>query len=220
MRRFADRAEAGRQLAAALAAHRGPNTVVLGLPRGGIPVAHEVAAALGAPLDVLVVRKLGVPAQPELAFGAIGEGVRVLNDVVLRRTGLTAAEMAAVEDVERAELRRRAELYRSDRPGVALSGRLALIVDDGFATGATARAAALVARAQGAATVVLAAPIGSPNAVAELRDVADDVVCLAAPAGFRAVGQGYHDFGQTSDGQVCALLRAAHGDRPGQPTGQ
>jgi predicted phosphoribosyltransferase len=211
MERFADRVDAGRHLAEALRSYRGRDAVVLGLPRGGVPVAYEVATALNAPLDVLVVRKLGVPYQPELAFGAIGEGgVRVLNEAMLRRLGLSAADVAAVEDVERAELGRRVDAYRAGRPGEPLAGRVALIVDDGFATGATARAAALVARAHGAATVVLAAPIGAADTVADLRTVADDVVCLGAPAGFQAVGQGYHDFGQTSDEQVRALLAAAH----------
>lgn len=214
MRRFADRADAGRQLATALQGYRGRDAVVLGLPRGGVPVAYEVATALGAPLDVLVVRKLGVPYQPELAFGAIGEGgVRVLNDAVLRRIGLTETDIATVEDAERAELRRRVAAYRGGRPGTPLAGRVALIVDDGFATGATARAAALVARAQGAETVVLAAPIGAPDTVAGLREVADDVVCPGMRRGFEAVGQGYDEFSQTSDEQVCALLAAA---RPGR----
>ena len=213
MRRFEDRADAGRRLAEALQRYRRRDVVVLGLPRGGVPVAAEVAAALDAPLDVLVVRKLGVPAQPELAFGAIGEGrtdddvVRVLNDVVLRRTGLSPEAIAAVEQAERDELRRRVLRYRAGREGHPLTGRVAVIVDDGFATGATARAAALVARAQGAATVVLAAPIGAAETVAALREVADDVVCLGAPADFVAVGQGYRDFGQTSDDEVCDLLR-------------
>lgn len=212
MKRFADRTEAGRLLAAALASYLGRDVVVLGLPRGGVPVASEVAAALHAPLDVLVVRKLGVPYQPELAFGAIGEGgVRVFNDAVLRRTGLDSAAIAAVEDVQRAELHRRIERYRGGRPGVELAGRIALIVDDGFATGATARAAARVARAQGAQTVVLAAPIGAPGAIAGLREVADDVVCLGVPRNFLAVGHGYEDFDQISDEQVCEILAAARG---------
>ena len=206
---FADRVDAGRHLAGALLAYRGPDTVVLGLPRGGVPVAAEVARALGAPLDVLVVRKLGVPRQPELAFGAIGEGgVRVFNDAVLRRVGLTDQEVARVEDAERAELERRLHRYRGGRPGLPLAGRVAIIVDDGFATGATARAAALVARESGAARVVVAAPIGAPDTIAGLRQVADEVVCLGAPPGFVAVGQGYRDFGQTSDDEVCDLLRA------------
>lgn len=214
MRPFADRAEAGRLLAERLRDHRiseeGPDVVVLGLPRGGVPVAYEVARALGAPLDVLVVRKLGVPSQPELAFGAIGEGgVRVLNDQVVRRAGVSAAAMAAVEEAELAELHRRVHRYRGGRPAVPITGTTVIIVDDGFATGATARAAALVARAGGAARVVLAAPIGAPDTVAALREVADEVVCLGAPVGFIAVGQGYRTFDQTSDEQVCALLEAA-----------
>lgn len=212
MKRFANRADAGRHLAERLAGYRGRDVVVLGLPRGGVPVAAEVARALGAPLDVLVVRKLGVPYHRELAFGAIGEGdVRVLNDSVLRSAGLSAAAIAEVENAERAELQRRLARYRSGRAGVPVAGRIAIIVDDGFATGATARAAALVARAQGADEVVLAAPIGAADTVAMLADVADDVICLGAPAGFVAVGQGYRDFGQTSDEEVCALLES-----PGQ----
>ena len=207
MKRFADRSDAGRRLAELLTAYRDRDVVVLGLPRGGVPVAAEVAHALDAPLDVLVVRKLGVPTQPELAFGAIGEdGVRVLNDTVLRRIGLGDNETSAVEAVERAELERRVARYRGGRPGQELAGRTVLVIDDGFATGATARAAVLVARARGAKTVVLAAPIGAADTVAELRTVADDVVCLGAPLDFVAVGQGYVDFSQTTDAQVCALL--------------
>lgn len=221
MKRFADRAEAGRQLAAALQDYRGHDPLVLGLPRGGVPVAYQVAAALRAPLDVLVVRKLGVPYQPELAFGAIGEGgVEVLNDAVLRRTGLSRDDMAAVEAEQRTELQRRIDRYRGGQPGLDPRGRTVLIVDDGFATGATARAAALVARARGAGTVVLAAPIGAPDTLDMLREVADEVVCLGAPRDFMAVGQGYDDFGQTSDEEVCALLAAAHRDRPAPQTGQ
>ncbi len=216
MTRFADRADAGRRLAGALAGYRGRDAVVLGLPRGGVPVAYQVAAALSAPLDVLVVRKLGVPHRPELAFGAIGEGtdgdrcIRVFNDAVLRQMDVPGAELQAVEGAERTELERRVHRYRGRRPGPQLAGRVVLIVDDGFATGATARVAALVARARGAATVVLAAPIGAPAAVAGLGDSADDVVCLTAPGGFTAVGQGYQDFAQTSDAEVCSLLESAH----------
>ena len=219
MARFADRADAGRRLAERLHDCLGPqhdadlhdaDLLVLGLPRGGVPVAYEVAEALGAPLDVLVVRKLGVPHHPELAFGAIGEdGVRVLNESVLRRCGVSAADAAAVQTAEHDELQRRVRRYRGDRAGAAVAGQTALIVDDGFATGATAKAAALVARAKGARRVVLAAPIGSADTVAALREVADDVVCLTMPRGFFAVGQGYRDFGQTSDAEVCALLEAA-----------
>jgi putative phosphoribosyl transferase len=208
--RFRDRADAGRRLAERLQAYRGRDVLVLGLPRGGVPVAFEVAQALGAPLDVLVVRKLGVPYQPELAFGAIGEGgVRVLNDTVLRLAGLRDADIAEVERVQRAELQRRVDRYRGGREGLPLAGRVVLIVDDGFATGATAQAACLVARAASAARIVLAAPIGSSDTVADLGRYADDVVCLGAPAFFHAVGQGYRNFSQTSDDEVCALLARA-----------
>lgn len=221
MRRFADRTDAGRRLAEALGGYRDRDVLVLGLPRGGVPVAHQVAAALHAPLDVLVVRKLGVPSQPELAFGAIGEGgVKVLNDSVLRRIGLSPDEMAAVEAEQRTELQRRVDRYRGGRPGLDPRGRTVLIVDDGFATGATARAAALVARARGADVVVLAAPIGAPDTLEALGEVADAVVCLVMPRDFMAVGQGYDDFRQTLDDEVCALLAAAHGQRPGPETGQ
>lgn len=221
MKRFADRADAGRRLAEALGRFRGSDVLVLGLPRGGVPVAYQVAAALQAPLDVLVVRKLGVPYQPELAFGAIGEdGVEVFNDAVLQRAGLSAESIAAVEAEQRTELQRRVDRYRGGRPGLDLAARTVLIVDDGFATGATARAAALVARARGAGAVILAAPIGAADAAAGLQEVADEVVCLGAPRDFVAVGQGYDDFGQTSDEEVCALLEVAHRNRPGSETGQ
>lgn len=213
MQRYVDRADAGRRLAGRLLSYRDRSPLVLGLPRGGVPVAFEVAKELQAPLDVLVVRKLGVPSQPELAFGAIGEGgVRVLNDSVLRHVLVSEAEIADVEAGQRTELRRRVERYRGDRAPIPLTGRVVVIVDDGFATGSTARAACLVARAQGAATVVLAAPIGAPDTVAELRHYADDVVCPGAPRYFSAVGQGYDNFDQTSDEEVCTLLRCAeHG---------
>ncbi|BBX06073.1 hypothetical protein MAIC_08760 [Mycolicibacterium aichiense] len=210
MQRFADRADAGRRLAESLTAYRGRDALVLGLPRGGVPVAFEVAKALAAPLDVLVVRKLGVPGQPELAFGAIGEdGVRVINDAVLRHVVVSDAEIAEVDAEQRTELARRVARYRGDRTPQPLTGRVVLIVDDGFATGSTARAACLVARARGAAKVVLAAPIGAPDTIAELRCYADEVVCLGAPRYFSAVGQGYDDFRQTSDEQVTALLDCA-----------
>lgn len=187
--------------------------VVLGLPRGGVPVAYEVARRLRTPLDVLLVRKLGVPFQPELAFGAIGEGgVRVINDAVVQQGHLSPDDMAAVEREQTAELARRAERYRHGRDPVPLAGRTALIVDDGLATGATARAACEVARAQGAQRVVLAVPIGARDTVAGLSDVADAVVCLYSPDVYYAVGQGYRDFTQTSDEEVVRLLDAAHTD--------
>ena len=205
-----DRVDAGRRLAERLLEYRERrDVVVLGLPRGGVPVGYEVAKAIDAPLDVLIVRKLGVPSQPELAFGAIGEGgVRLLNESVLRHVQVSEADIATVEANQWAELRRRAERYRGGRAALPLAGRVALIVDDGFATGSTARAACMIARAQGAARAVLAAPIGARDTVAALARVADDVVCLNVPAHFAAVGQGYADFSQTSDEEVCALLEA------------
>lgn len=212
---FDDRVDAGRQLAKSLASLRGQDVVVLGLPRGGVPVAFEVAKALRAPLDVLVVRKLGVPFQPELAFGAIGEGgVRVINDAVVREADLSADDIAAVEAKQRAELARRSEMFRSGHERIALAGRTAVIVDDGVATGATARAACQVARAQGASRVVLAVPIGGRDVFARFAGYADEVVCLHTPEFFFAVGQGYRNFAQISDGEVVRLLdRARDGSR-------
>ncbi|MEV0067921.1 MULTISPECIES: phosphoribosyltransferase [unclassified Amycolatopsis] len=188
----------------------GENVVVLGLPRGGVPVALEVAPTLGAPLDVIVVRKLGVPYQPELALGAIGEGgVRVLNENVVRMTRVTADEIAAVQRAQRIELRRRVAKCRGGRAGISAAGPTALIVDDGVATGSTARSACRVARARGATRVVLAVPVGAPDAILALRDDADEVVCLETPPCFCAVGEWFTDFGQTTDDEVAELLRRA-----------
>ena len=179
MKLFDDRVDAGRQLAQRLDSFDGQDVVVLGLPRGGVPVAFEVAKALQAPLDVLVVRKLGVPFQPELAFGAIGEdGVRVLNDDVVRAARLDGDDMDAVERKQRIELRRRAQRFRRGRDRISLTGRIAVIVDDGIATGATAKAACQVARAHGASRVVLAVPIGPDDIVERFAGYADEVVCL------------------------------------------
>ena len=206
---FADRTEAGKLLAGRLDSFAGPDVVVLGLPRGGVPVAFEVAQALGAPLDVIIVRKLGVPFQPELAMGAIGEdGVRVINDEVMGLAELTRGELAAVEEREAAELDRRANMIRRVRPRVGLTGRTALIVEDGIATGSTARAACQVARAHGAARVVLAAPVGPPDTADRFATEADEVILYATPELFRGVGQFYRDFGQTSDEEVLELLTA------------
>lgn len=214
---FADRRDAGRQLGQALAALRGRDVVVLGLPRGGVPVAHEVANALHAPLAVIVVRKLGLPTQPELAMGAIGEdGVRVLNADIVRGSDVGLGVVDAVEAAERAELDLRVRRFRPHGARRSVLGKVAVIVDDGIATGATARAACAVARAHGAARVVLAAPIGAPRSVAELGDVADDVVCLETPRWFSAVGRGYRDFSQVSDDEVVELLTA---DGPEGPPG-
>ncbi|MEO3890935.1 phosphoribosyltransferase [Nonomuraea sp. B5E05] len=186
------------------------DVVVLGLPRGGVPVAFEVARVLGAPLDVIVVRKLGVPYQPELGFGALGEGdIRVINPEVVRMADVTPSEMATVEKSERAEVLRRARRFRDDRPPVDLAGRTVIVVDDGIATGSTARAACQVARARGAARVILAVPVGAPDTVASLRKDADEVICLETPAALWAIGVWYADFTQITDEQVVELLRRA-----------
>ncbi|MFD8777379.1 phosphoribosyltransferase family protein [Streptomyces sp. NPDC056713] len=211
--RFTDRTDAGRRLAAAVQHLRDEEPVVLGLPRGGVPVAFEVARALGAPLDVIVVRKLGVPYQPELAFGAIGEGgVRVLNDDVVRHCGIEPDHIAAVERTERQELERRARRYRGGRPASAGEAHTVIVVDDGIATGATAAAACQVVRAQGAARVVLAVPVAPPDAVRRLSAVADDVVCLSVQPLFGSVGEWYSDFSQTTDEEVAACLARAVAD--------
>ncbi|WP_405088399.1 phosphoribosyltransferase [Microbispora sp. NBC_01389] len=184
--------------------------VVVGLPRGGVPVAFQVARALGAPLDVILVRKLGVPYQPELGFGAIGEGgVRVVNPDVVRLARLSDDEMAAVERRERAELERRARRFRGAREPVDLAGRTVIVVDDGIATGGTARAACQVARAHGASRVVLAVPVGAPETIASLRGDADEIVCLDTPDHFYAIGAWYEDFTQTSDEDVMECLHRA-----------
>lgn len=210
---FRDRRDAGRQLAGALDRLRDEAPVVLGLPRGGVPVADEVAQALGAPLDVILVRKLGVPRQPELAMGAIGEdGVRVVNELVIESALVEPDDLAAVEQRERRELEARADRYRRGRPRVDLEGRLALIVDDGVATGSTARAAIAVARAHGAREVVLAIPVAPPRTCRDLAQEADEVVCLEQPEGFMAVGQFYDDFSQTGDDEVVACLDRLRAD--------
>lgn len=206
---FADRVDAGQQLAEALRHLEREKPVVLGLPRGGVPVAFQVAQTLGAELDVIVVRKLGVPHHEEVAFGAIGEGgVRVVNDIAGRLL-VGKQDLAAVERVEEAELVRRAQLYRAGRARTPLGGRTVIVVDDGFATGATAEAACLVVRAQQPARVVLAVPVAPPEAVVRLRRSADEVVCLSVPRLFYAVGEWYRDFSQTSDEEVVSLLAQA-----------
>jgi putative phosphoribosyl transferase len=213
---FRDRREAGRRLAERLSGLRASSPLVLGLPRGGVPVAFEVANALGAPLDILVVRKLGVPFQPELGMGAVGEdGVRVLNPDVFRQAGVTEAQLAAVEARERAEVEERAVRLRRGRPAIPLQGRTVVIVDDGLATGGTARAAVQVARARGADRVILAVPVAPPETVAALRRDADDVVAVETPEPFFAIGGWYADFSPTSDDEVVELLTVAGADRDG-----
>ncbi|MDP9334514.1 MAG: phosphoribosyltransferase [Actinomycetota bacterium] len=208
--RFQDRSDAGRRLAAhlsELSELRREELVVLGLPRGGVVVAYEVATALGVPLDVILVRKLGVPFQPELAMGAIGEdGAHVVDDAVAREVHVSASDLAAVEGRERDELARRVRRFRDGREPVSLVGRTALIVDDGVATGSTARAACQVARARGAARVIVATPLASPGAVARLGRDADEVIALERPECLRAIGEFYDDFSQTSDAEVMEIL--------------
>ena len=215
---FADRDDAGRRLAARLGYLRGEPVVVLGLPRGGVPVAFQVARALGAPLDVIIVRKLGVPFQPELGMGAVGEdGVRVINPEVMQACGVPQDDLAAVQAREQAAVEARAARYRSRRPRQRLDGRVAVVVDDGIATGSTARAACQIARALGAARVVLAVPVAPHGWQARIGADADEMVCVTAPRGFSAIGQFYARFPQVSDAEVLACLeRAATLQSPAQ----
>ena len=220
VRVFRNRTEAGSALAARLEHLRDDDVVVLGLPRGGVPVAFEIAEALDAPLDVIVVRKVGVPGQPELAMGAIGEdGVRVVNDEIVRLTGVSGEDFARVEQREREELQRRALRFRGAAPRVDLAGRTAVLVDDGIATGSTARAACHVARAHGAARVVLAVPVAAPDSVVALSEDADEIVCVEQPSRLRSVGQWYEDFTQVEDQTGVDLLEAAHRRTAGPGTG-
>ena len=208
-KRFVDRSDAGWQLAERLERFRASRPVVLGLPRGGVPVAYQVAAALDAPLDVIVVRKLGVPFQPEVAMGAIGErGTRVLDEHIVARAGVTGTEVAEVERRERQVLAERLERYRRGRERVELTGRTAIVVDDGMATGSTARVACRIARLLGAASVVLAVPVGPAELVHGFEE-ADEVVAVWAPRDFAAVGAHYDDFSPASDDEVVVLLDSA-----------
>jgi predicted phosphoribosyltransferase len=205
--RFADRREAGRALAAALAPLRGERPIVLALPRGGVPVAAEVARELRAPLDVFLVRKLGLPGHEELAFGAIATGgVTVFNEDVVRLAGLGAPTIDRVAADERRELARRARAYRGERPEPDVRGRTAVLVDDGLATGATMRAALRALRLLDPERIVVAVPVGSEEACEDLTREADAVVCLAQPSPFRGVGAWYDDFSQTTDAEVVSLL--------------
>jgi putative phosphoribosyl transferase len=202
-----DRHDAGRRLGAALAHLRGEEPLVVGLPRGGVVVAYEVARALSAPLDTVVVRKLGAPSQPELAVGAVGEGGVVLVDERLAaRCELDGDRLEALVARERAELVRRSLCIRGEAAPLPVAGRTVVLVDDGIATGATAHAAALVLRQRGAARIVLAVPVGPRDVRARFADAVDDVVCLERPETFDAVGQAYDDFAQTTDEEVVDLL--------------
>jgi putative phosphoribosyl transferase len=205
--RFSNRSDAGRRLVPHLRDLRSEDVVVLGLPRGGVPVAFEVAEALDAPLDVLIVRKLGLPSSPDLGFGAIGEeGVRIVNDAIVRTARLSRRDVDRIEAVERAELDRSLDLYRNGRTRVPLTGRTALLVDDGIATGSTAWAACRAARLLGAQRVVMAVPVAPGRWTAGLRDVADEMICLDTPSPYYCVGEWYDDFTQVTDAEVADYL--------------
>lgn len=209
-RAFANRTEAGRLLAEKLGKYAGrDDVIVLGLPRGGVPVAYEVAKRLGAPLDVFIVRKLGVPGFEELAAGAIASGgVRVLNEDVMRAIPHADEEIEAVTTRETAELERREHEYRDGRPAPELRDRVVILIDDGLATGATMRAAVKALRQSGATKIVVAVPVGPPDTCREIEQQADETICLSTPEFFHAVGQYYEDFSQTSDDDVRELLSA------------
>lgn len=208
---FPNRAEAGRRLAERLTAYHGrDDTIVLGLPRGGVPVAYEVARQLDLPLDVFVVRKLGVPGFEELAMGAIASGnVSVLNNDVMRALPNPKAMLDLVMAQEKVELERRETQYRQNRPPLLLKGQIVILVDDGLATGATMRAAAAALRKQGVTKIVVAVPVGAPETCQELFSEVDEITCVAMPASFHGVGQFYEDFSQTSDEEVRQLLEKA-----------
>jgi putative phosphoribosyl transferase len=211
-RRFRDRTEAGRHLAELLRDYAGrDDVVVLALPRGGVPVGYEVAKALGAPLDVFVVRKLGVPGHPELAMGAIATGgVLVLDEGLVRRLGISEPQIRQAVESELRELERREAAYRGGRGAPQLEGKTAILVDDGLATGATMRAAALAVRKYDPARVVVAVPVAAEQTCDEFRDDVDDIVCAVTPKPFHAVGLWYEDFSQTSDEEVRELLARAN----------
>ena len=213
-RAFSNRAEAGRQLAEKLGKYAGQdNVVVLGLPRGGVPVAYEVAKRLRAPLDVFIVRKLGVPGFEELAAGAIASGgVRVLNQDVVRAIPYAEEAIEAVTARETTELQSREQIYRGGRPAPELHNQIVILVDDGLATGATMRAAVKALRQHDAAKIVVAVPVGPPDTCEEIAQEADEAICLSAPPFFQAVGQYYEDFSQTSDDDVRELLARAAKD--------
>jgi predicted phosphoribosyltransferase len=208
---YRNRREAGQVLAALLAGYRGhPDVVVLGLPRGGVPVAYEIATALHAPLDVMVVRKLGVPGHEELAMGAIASGgVQVVNEEVVRHLGLTPAILASVAAIEQRELARREQAYRGERPPVPVEGRTVILVDDGLATGSTMRAAVTALRRRHPARIVVAVPTAAPETCEELKGQVEEIVCAMTPTPFYGVGEWYEEFGQTADEEVRELLERA-----------
>jgi len=215
---FRDRIDAGRRLAEALAGYKADRPVVLALPRGGVPVAAEIAAVLDAPLDLILVRKIGVPYQPELAAGAVVDGITpvvVRNDEIIRLARVSEADFAAIRDRELAEIERRRRLYLGDRPHPDLKDKTVIVVDDGIATGATTRAALRAIRTRGPRRLVLAVPVAPTSTLADLRGEADDIVCLEDHEDFGAIGLFYADFSQVADATVTELL-ARHPVRPEQ----
>lgn len=206
---FRDRREAGRRMGETLSGLRGLRPVVLGLPRGGVPVAAEVARVLDAPLDVILVRKIGAPNQPEFAVGALARGVLHLDEPTLRELGIGERELEPIIREESEELARRERLYRGDRPPLDVRDRAVIVVDDGLATGQTAMAALTVLRRLGARYLILAIPVGGPDTRARLAGFADDVICLSCPTDFHAVSQGYRDFSPTTDAEVLAALQTS-----------
>ncbi len=206
---FHDRSDAGRELAKALSYYKEQHPVILALPRGGVPVAGEVAAVLDAPLDLVLVRKIGVPMQPEYAMGAVMDGAKpvvIRNEDIIREAGVTAAEFDAAAQKELAEIERRRQFYISKRPRIDLAGRVAIVIDDGIATGATMKAALKAIRELEPKTLVLAVPVAPADVIGDLRGEVDDLVCLHAPTAFGAVGYFYDDFRQVSDEEVVAAL--------------
>jgi predicted phosphoribosyltransferase len=217
MMTFRDRSDAGRRLAKALSEYKGRNAVILALPRGGVPVAAEVAAALEAPLDLILVRKIGVPAQPELAMGAVVDGttpIVVRNEEVIELSGTTAAEFNAECERQLAEIERRRQLYIGERARAEIAGRVVIVIDDGIATGATTRAALQAIRNRKPKELVLAVPVAPPDTIAELRRDVDNLICLETPELFGAIGYFYRDFGQVSDQEVVAILKRFPAKRP------
>ena len=208
---FADRVDAGRKLADRLSAYSGRrDVIVLGLPRGGVPVAFEVARALGAPLDIFLVRKLGAPGHEELAMGAIASGgIVVIHDDVVKALKISSDVLLDEIETQRKELTRREAIYRGDRPALDVKGKTVILIDDGMATGSSMRAAVAALRRQDPARIVVAVPVGAASTCTEIQAIADECVCAVAPENFRAVGLWYDDFAQTVDEEVCFILRRA-----------
>jgi putative phosphoribosyl transferase len=217
MMTFRDRSDAGRRLAKALSSYKDRHAVVLALPRGGVPVAAEVAAGLDAPLDLILVRKIGVPTQPELAMGAVVDGtapIVVRNEEVIELSGTTADEFDAACTRELAEIERRRQLYIGERPRAEITGQVVIVIDDGIATGATTRAALQAIRNRNPKELVLAVPVAPPDTITKLRQEVDALICLETPELFGAIGYFYRDFQQVSDQEVVAILKRFPAKRP------